>query len=56
MVITKLELNEIDKFTYILAPIGEVETTVPSGTAKRLKEDRGIDKFYPFVFVLEIKK
>jgi hypothetical protein len=28
----EIGVNEIDKFTLFLAPIGEVETTVPSGT------------------------
>jgi hypothetical protein len=28
----EIGVNEIDKFTLYLAPIGEVETTVPSGT------------------------
>ena len=28
----EIGINEIDKFTLFLAPIGEVETTVPSGT------------------------
>lgn len=28
----EIGVNEIDKFTLYLAPIGEIETTVPSGT------------------------